>query len=167
MHQHPRLYVRYFKWGVSRLILESDPAPDVLAMFIDGTQRAMAEDRGWPRFLPRFPGRFRVAFGEPVDPERAFGDLRARWRDLVRRNQHQGRPLGELTDELKYGDEAVRLRVEVARRVRDEVMKVRKSMGYPDEEPGLGLELAETWAEEPSKDRYKSNVDDSLVNKKD
>ncbi|XXG96472.1 negative regulator of the PHO system [Hypoxylon texense] len=173
VHQHPDLYVRYFKWGVSRLILESEPAPDVLPMFVDGTQHVMAEDRAWPRFLPRFPVRFRVAFGEPVDPERAFGDLRARWKDLVRRGQRQdqdqqGRVLamGELTDELKYGDEAVKLRIEVAKRVRDEVMKVRRSMGYPDQDPRF--ELAETWAEEPSnKDRFKSNVDDSLVNKKD
>ncbi|KAI0180837.1 acyltransferase [Hypoxylon sp. FL1284] len=177
VHQHPDMYVRYFKWGVSRLILETDPAPDVLALFVDGTQRVMPEDRGPPRFLPRFPVRFRVAFGEPQDADRAFGDLRARWKDLVRRhgrrrrhdeNREPATPLaaGELTDELKYGDEAVRLRVEVARRVRDEVMKVRRSMGYPDEkEPGL--ELAETWAREPKKDRFKSSVDDSLVNKKD
>ncbi|KAI1772499.1 acyltransferase [Hypoxylon cercidicola] len=164
VHQHPRMHVRYFKWGVSRMILESEPAPDVVPMFIDGTQHAMAEGRPPPRFLPRFPVRFRVAFGDPVDADAAFGDLRARWRDLVRR---QGRVLavGELTDELKYGDEAVRLRIEVARRVRDEVIKVRRSLGYPEEEPGL--ELAETWAREPRKDRFKSSVDDGLVNKKD
>lgn len=168
MHQQPKLYMRYFKWGVSRLILESDPMPDVLPLFIDGTQRVMAEDRGFPRFLPRFPVKFRVAFGEPVDTEEVFGDLRARWRDLVSRQQGKGvLAMGELTDELKYGDEAVRLRIEVARRVREEVMKVRRGLGYPDEEEP-GLELAETWAAEPpGKERFKSNVDDSLVNKKD
>ncbi|KAI1453599.1 hypothetical protein F4805DRAFT_442798 [Annulohypoxylon moriforme] len=167
VHQHPRMLLRYFKWGVSRLILESEPMPDVLPMFVDGAQRVMPEDRAFPRFLPRFPVKFRVAFGELLDAEKTFGDLRARWRDLVRRDGGKGKlAMGELTDELKYGKEAVDLRIEVARRVREEVLKVRRSLGYPDDdEPGF--ELAETWAREPSKDRFKSNVDDSLVNKRD
>ncbi|KAI1144605.1 acyltransferase [Hypoxylon sp. FL0543] len=166
VHQHPKMVLRYFKWGISRLILESEPMPDVLPMFIDGAQHIMPEDRRWPRFIPRFPVKFRVAFGELVDTEKTFGDLRARWRELVRREKKKTLAMGELTDELKYGKEAVALRIEVARRVRDEVMKVRRSMGYPDEEEP-GFELAETWAREPSKDRFKSDVDDSLVNKRE
>ncbi|KAI2470622.1 hypothetical protein F4781DRAFT_390019 [Annulohypoxylon bovei var. microspora] len=167
VHQHPKMLLRYFKWGVSRLILESEPMPDVVPMFVDGAQRLMPEDRAFPRFLPRFPTKFRVAFGDLLDAESTFGDLRARWRDLVRRHRGPGKlATGELTDELKYGKEAVDLRIEVARRVRDEVLKVRRSLGYPDDdEPGF--ELAETWAREPSRDRFKSNVDDSLVNKRD
>ncbi|KAI1106910.1 hypothetical protein F4804DRAFT_299445 [Jackrogersella minutella] len=166
VHQHPKMFLRYFKWGVSRLILESEPMPDVLPMFVDGAQRVMPEDRTFPRFLPRFPVRFRVAFGELLDTEKTFGDLRARWQDLVRREKARMLAMGDLTDELKYGKEAVDLRIEVARRVRDEVMKVRKSLGYPDEEDP-GYELAETWAKEPGKDRFKSNVDDSMVNKRE
>jgi monolysocardiolipin acyltransferase len=54
--------------------------------------------------------------------------------------------MGELTEGLKYGKEAVALRMEVANRVRDEVLKVRKSLGYPDEDPKQGL--VETWIEE-------------------
>ncbi|KAI0399589.1 acyltransferase [Xylaria palmicola] len=178
VHQHPRLSMRYFKWGVSRLILESEPMPDVVPIFVDGTQRVMPEDRGWPRFLPRAGVRLRVAFGAPVDAERTFGDLRAQWRELVRQQRQQQeaeaedtrapaprRALGELPDELKYGEKAVRLRIEVARRVREEVLKVRRSLGYPDEEP-TGSELAETWTREPGKDKFKSNVDGSLVNKR-
>lgn len=125
----------------------------------------LPEDRKWPRFVPRFPVKFRIAFGELLDTEKTFGDLRARWQELVRREK-KTLAMGELTDELKYGKEAVDLRIEVARRVREEVMKVRKSMGYPDEEEP-GFELAETWAREPIKDRFKSNVDDSLVNRKE
>lgn len=145
------------------MILESEPMPDVLPMFIDGPQRVMPEDRGWPRFLPRFPVKFRVAFGELLDTEKKFGDLRARWQELVRKEK-RGLAMGELTDELKYGKEAVNLRIEVARRVREEVAKVRRNMGYPEEEPRF--ELAETWAQEPTEDRFKSNVDDSLINKR-
>lgn len=195
VHQHPQLAMRYFKWGVSRLILESEPAPDVVPVFIDGTQRAMPEDRGFPRFLPRAGVRpIRVAFGEMVDVERAFGDLRERWRELVARSRRVGADvgaaggktaerttetlvgeskalvkvmaLGDLTDddELRYGREAVEIRVECARRVRAEVAKLRRSLGYPDEEPSF--ELAETWAREPPNEKFKSNVDDSLVNKR-
>ncbi|KAJ1337463.1 monolysocardiolipin acyltransferase [Microdochium nivale] len=171
IHQQPQLHMRYFKWGVSRLILESEPMPDVLPIFIDGTQRVMAEDRGFPRFLPRAGVTVRVAFGEPVDMEDRFGDLRSEWRDLVRRkhvadgDSSGGKVLvmGELTDELKYGAEAVALRIEVARRVRNEVAKLRKTMGHPDEKPGL--DLAETWALEPAKKHIKSEVDDSLEGK--
>ncbi|RYP02669.1 hypothetical protein DL765_010704 [Monosporascus sp. GIB2] len=176
VHQHPTASMRYFKWGVSRLILESEPMPDVVPVFIDGTQRVMPEDRGFPRFLPRVGVGIRVAFGDLVDAERTFGDLRARWRDLVRRANGNGngnggegrarpRAMGELTDELKYGPEAVEIRVECARRVREEIVKLRRSLGYPEEEPGF--ELAETWARDPAKDRFRSGVDESLVNKKE
>ncbi|KAI2638257.1 acyltransferase [Xylaria nigripes] len=168
VHQHPKMFMRYFKWGMSRMILESEPMPDVLPIFIDGTQKIMPEDREFPRFLPRFGVTFKVAFGELVDTEKTFGDLRARWQDLVRqydRRTRAPRVLGELPDELKYGEEAVKLRIEVARRVHEEVLKVRRSLNYPDEEPA-GFELAETWTREPSKDKFKSNVDDSLVNKR-
>ncbi|KAI0393639.1 acyltransferase [Xylariaceae sp. FL0594] len=169
VHQHPKMFMRYFKWGISRMILESEPMPDVVPIFIDGTQRIMPEDRGFPRFLPRFRVRFRMAFGEPLDTEKTFGDLRAQWQELVRRHNdaHRQAPnaLGELPDELKYGERAVKIRVEVARRVREEVLKVRGNLGYPDQEPP-GFELAETWAREPAKEKFKSNVDDSMVNKR-
>ncbi|KAJ8124642.1 hypothetical protein O1611_g8997 [Lasiodiplodia mahajangana] len=128
----------------------------------------MSEDRGWPRAIPRFGVNFRLAFGELIDTEKIFGDLRAQWRELVKRHDMKTRTprvLGELSDELKYGEEAVKIRIEVARRVREEVLKVRRSLDYPDDEPS-GFELAETWRSEPAKDKFKSNVDDSLVNKR-
>lgn len=168
VHQHPKMFMRYFKWGVSRMILESEPMPDVLPIFIDGTQRIMPEDRGWPRPIPRFGVRLRIAFGEPVDTDHVFGDLRAQWQELVKRQKtgvQTPQVLGELSDELKYGEEATKLRIEVARRVREEVLKVRRSLGYPDEEPP-GFELAETWRRELAGDKFRSNVDDSLVNKR-
>ena len=73
VHQHPNLDLRYFKWGVARLILESEPAPDILPMFIDGTQKIMPENRTFPRFLPRLGKKVRVAFGEDVHPGVAVG----------------------------------------------------------------------------------------------
>lgn len=198
MHQHAAADLRYFKWGLARLILESDPAPDVLPMFIEGTQRVMPEDRGFPRFLPRVGKTVRVAFGEVLDYERTFGDLKRRWDGLVRREQLQlkkqqqqqqvaGRPNGGpqvsgdgtqqeekgavvlpgelLTDELRYGKEAEEIRIEVALRMRAEILKVRKALGgYPEPDPKFGL--AETWRldEDIEAKKYKSRVDGSNIN---
>jgi monolysocardiolipin acyltransferase len=169
VHQHPSLDMRYFKWGVSRLILESEPLPDVVPIFVDGFQHVMPEDRTFPRFLPRIRKNIRVAFGDVVDSEALFGDLRRRWRELVERRRNGiGRfggeeVLGELRDEeLRDGPEAREIRIEVARRVREEVMKLRRQMGYPDGDPALGD--AETWAKEKEGKKYRSAVDGSLIN---
>lgn len=237
--------MRYFKWGVARLILESEPMPDVLPMFIDGTQNIMSEERTFPRFLPRGGKKFHITFGELLDMEAKFGDLRRKWRELVRKDRlralgeaaeddvsKKGRAssssawaslsslwpsksaatsttlasgfneispaattttpissndsdtqlqlqnqstafqrrsrsqptMGELSEELKYGAEAQALRIEVARRVRDEIEKLRVGLGYPKDDPKLGL--AETWAKDPTEARrFKSSVDGSLVTK--
>jgi monolysocardiolipin acyltransferase len=169
VHQHQSLETRYFKWGVSRLILESDPMPDVVPMFIDGFQHVMPEDRTFPRFLPRIRNRIRVAFGDTLDSEAVFGDLRRKWKELVdRRRNGLGRlggdeSLGELRDEeLRDGPEARAIRIELARRVRDEVMKLRKQMGYPDGDPSFAE--ADTWAKDKDEKKYKSAVDGSLIN---
>jgi monolysocardiolipin acyltransferase len=206
VHQHAGHDLRYFKWGLARLILEADPVPDVLPMFIDGTQRVMPEDRTFPRFLPRVGKTIKVAFGEVLDYEQTFGDLRRRWEGLVERerrrvagaasaaaggsggdgnggvlvNRRGGQQIpeagdntaatgmmlpGELpTDELKYGKEAQEIRIEVALRMREEILKVRKSLGdYPEPEPAFGL--AETWRldEDIEAKKYKSRVDGSNI----
>lgn len=208
VHQHPERQMRYFKWGVARLILEAEPMPDVVPMFIDGTCDIMHESRGFPRAFPRPGKKVTVAFGDKVDMEATFGDLRARWKRLVSEaiakreeeraaaeariakvkaltdkevaaDRQAGRHglvtskqalvqgmkapdhlrIGELPDELKYRDEAEAIRIEVTRRVRNEVLKVRKSLGYPDEDPRFGL--AETWKNAPPNTKN-SPVDGSL-----
>ena len=150
VHQHPDKTMRYFKWGVSRLLLEADPIPRMVPMWIEGTAQVMHEARQAPRFIPR-PGKsIKVIFGDEVDTEKIFGDLRRKWKDLYRREEKtvDGGPLdvGVLTDNLKYGDEAVRLRIECTRRVRQQVLEVRRSTGLSDEDPKVGL--VETWREE-------------------
>lgn len=131
--------------------------PDIIPIFIDGNQEVMHESREWPRFIPRAGKKITVAFGDALDGEKIFGDLRAKWQNLVqmqkqalRRKGEEWQPsMGELTDGLKYGSEAVALRKEVTMRIRMEVLKVRRSLGYPDEDPKSGL--VETWIEEGNK----------------
>ncbi|GKU01841.1 lysophosphatidylcholine acyltransferase [Fusarium langsethiae] len=154
-HQSPDSGLRYFKWGVSRLILESDPAPEFIPMFVHGTQQIMAEDRGWPRWAPRVGKTVRVVIGEPTDVDQVFGHQRAAWRKLVAK----GDP--EL---LRNSPEAVELRISVAKRVRDEVEKLREGLGFPAEQ-GEAPALAETWARDPLQTKFRSPVDGSLVNR--
>lgn len=171
VHQHPRKTMRYFKWGVARLILEPDVCPDIVPMWIEGNNEIMAEDREWPRFVPRVGRRCGVWFGGNVGggeegEGNVFHELRERWRELVERNakvdgEGKGRrEVGILNDELRYGKEAVALRIEVTRSVRQEVLKVRRMSGLPDEDPKEGL--VETWREEGGEEGKKKQ-DGSLV----
>ena len=54
-----------------------------------------------------------------------------------------------MSEALKYGKEARELRKECARQGRDEVLKLRRRRGLPDEDPKEGL--VETWMEEVGK----------------
>ena len=154
-HQNPNSTLRYFKWGISRLILESDPAPEFIPMFIHGTEDIMPEDRKWPRFAPRIGKKVTVVIGEPTDVDRQFGQYRSAWKLLA-----------EKADEatLMHGSEAKQLRVEVAKAVRDEIEQLRVNIGLPPEKDETAA-LAETWSQEPNKRRFKSPVDGSMVNR--
>ena len=162
-HQHPDKLMRYFKWGIARMILEAEPCPDLLPIWVDGPQKVMDHERGFPRPVPR-PGKdILVAFGDLVDVEKVFGEYRRRWRALREKIDGGGNVLGVLEDdELKYGEEARQLRIDVTLAVRDEVLKVRRSCGLPDEDPKRGL--AETYrAEGGSGEVEGRKADGSLV----
>lgn len=143
--------MRYFKWGVSRLILEPDVCPDIVPIWIEGNDQIMHESRNWPRFVPRMNKRCGVWFGGNVggDAHTVFHELRKKWRRLVNKNGAGNLGVGILNDELRYGKEAVELREECARQIRGEVLKVRRQRGLPDEDPKEGL--VETWRVEGSK----------------
>jgi monolysocardiolipin acyltransferase len=151
IHQHEDKIMRYFKWGVSRLILESEPAPTFVPVYIEGMDHVYHEGRGFPRPLPR-PGKdLAVTFGKAIETDEGeFGEMRKKWRDLVEREAKSdaevGKYLGVLTENLKYSEEAVKLREECTLRVRDEIIKLRKSRGLPDEDPKNSV--VATWREE-------------------
>jgi monolysocardiolipin acyltransferase len=163
IHQKEDKTMRYFKWGVSRLILESEPCPDVVPVFIEGFDQVMDERRTFPRPIPRPFKDVTITFGDKVDMEKTFGDLRERWRRLrAQEEKATGEHLdvGVLTDRLKQSEEAVRLRKECTMRARAVVLDLRRKRGLPDEDPKAGL--AETYAiEGPQREGKKK--DDSIV----
>lgn len=166
IHQHPDKVMRYFKWGVARLILEAEPCPDILPIWIDGPQEVMSNQRTFPRPVPRAGKDVTVAFGDLVDTESVFGPFRQRWREMkerARRKRMTNSPtknpaaeleeevLGEVHDDyLKHSVEAEQLRIDVTLAVRNEVLKVRRARGLPDEDPKRSL--AETFAAEGGKE---------------
>ena len=160
--------MRYFKWGVARLILEPDVCPDIVPMWIEGNNEIMHEDRSAPRWLPRVGKRCGVWFGENVGGDNdgnVFHEMRERWRRLVEKDRlreeaSQKLEVGVLSEELKYGPEAVKLREECTMQVRGAVLKVRKERGLPDEDPKEGL--VETWRAEGGMTEGRMN-DGSLV----
>ncbi|OCK75653.1 hypothetical protein K432DRAFT_308032 [Lepidopterella palustris CBS 459.81] len=153
IHQKEDRTMRYFKWGVSRLILESDPCPDIVPIWIEGPEQVMHEARAFPRFIPRPFKKISITFGEKLDVEKVFGDLRDRWKRLHARESEKvmGGKLnvGILTHALKYAEEAVELRKECTMRVREAVLNIRRQRGLPDEDPKVGL--VETYREEGGK----------------
>ena len=150
IHQTTDRRMRYFKWGVSRLILEAEPCPDVVPMWIEGVDDVMHETREWPRFIPRGGKDVSITFGDRVDMDACFGDLRDRWRALKEKVGAVSEEVGILRDEeLKYGAEAVELRKECTMRVREQVLRLRRQSGWVDEDPKASL--AETWREEGGK----------------
>jgi monolysocardiolipin acyltransferase len=142
--------MRYFKWGIARMILEASECPDVVPIWLEGTDEVMHENRQWPRFIPRPNKQIRITFGEKADREAVFGDLRQRWRKLKARAEKESpsdeTQVGVLNEALMYDQEAVELRKECTKRVRALVLDVRRSRGLPDEDPKEGL--VETWVRE-------------------
>lgn len=153
IHQTKEKIMRYFKWGVSRLILEPPECPDVIPIWIEGMDEIMPENRRFPRFAPRPFKQVSVTFGDKVDSEAVFGELRRRWLELKAKSDataaSEESPLGILRTDLMYGEEAVQLRKECTRKVRELVLAVRKTRGLPDEDPKVSL--AETWMQEVPK----------------
>ncbi|KAI9892298.1 MAG: hypothetical protein M1814_001497 [Vezdaea aestivalis] len=165
VHQHPDKTMRYFKWGVSRMLLEAEPMPRLVPIWIDGSQNVMHESRTFPRFVPRAMQHIKVVFGEEVDVEHIFGDLRRKWQKLVEASQDtvpSNNELGVVTSrKLMSGPEATELRMECTRRVRQEVLKVRRSTGLPDEDPKEGW--LDTWWEEGRGKNKGKMKDDSWI----
>ncbi|EGX51848.1 hypothetical protein AOL_s00043g582 [Orbilia oligospora ATCC 24927] len=145
IYQHPTFQMRYFKWGIARYILELPQPPIVLPMFFTGMQNVMHEKRSFPRFLPRPGNTISITFGSAIPLDR-WDKVRQKWRQIRESCRAIGGEEGERL--LREGPEAVKLRVEVALMVRDEVEKLRIECGYPPAQPESAL--AETFKDKNS-----------------
>lgn len=130
--------MKYFKWGVSRLVLEAKKPPIVLPIYGDGLQSVFPEDKpkkalGYEKYV-----NVRYKVGNQVD-ESQIRDFRHQWHELAEKFDTSG----YVPEELQNGQEARQLRSKVAFFLRQEMLKLRSSMGFSDETLDFGL--AEYW----------------------
>lgn len=130
--------MRYFKWGITRIILESTRQPIIVPMFGHGFEKimpeAVADEKSLlDRLLPSNRGSdVHVYIGEPID-EKIIQKYREEWIQLV---NWYGDKSGDLTDELKFGKKAEDLRSRLASELRKHVAHIRDTeAGFPPEDP--------------------------------
>lgn len=134
--------VRYFKWGVSRIVLETavinGEQPIIVPLFIEGFDQVMHESRTFPRFLPRVGKHVKCTYGKPID-EAKIQPFIDRWKDLLKHGEKKdiaardGRTETSLS--LVDSQEAQAIRSELTKVIRDAVVQVRREAGYPEEHP--------------------------------
>ncbi|CAK9780101.1 acyltransferase-domain-containing protein [Cutaneotrichosporon oleaginosum] len=57
-----------FKWGVGRIIMDSEVMPEIIPIWISGFDQIMNEYRKWPRFIPRGGATVSITVGESLTP---------------------------------------------------------------------------------------------------
>src|SRR5271167_2292030 len=78
VYQAPDLPMRFFKMGISKLILEPETPPIVIPMFHSGMETVMKEYQVPPQFLPSMGKDIHVRFGDPI-PTQVLERLREKW----------------------------------------------------------------------------------------
>lgn len=130
--------MRYFKWGVARLILESTRSPVVVPLFSFGFEKVAPEnspEKGLGRWLPsNFGAEIHVCVGDII-PDEKLEKYREQWRSLVKKYIDPNNPF-DLSEELKTGKKAQQLRSDLTGYLRSEVVKIRDSLGvFNPEDP--------------------------------
>ena len=139
--------MRYFKWGVSRLILESTRTPIVVPLFSFGFEKVAPEDsaeEGLKRWLPaNFGAEIHVCIGDPIKDD-VLESYREQWRSLVSKYVDKSNPT-ELSDELKTGSKAQSLRSDLAGYLREKVLEIRNEIGLfnPEDKKIQGPKILE------------------------
>lgn len=129
--------MRYFKWGVARLILEATEPPIVVPIFSTGFEKIAPEDtaeEGIKRYLPHNIGcDINVTIGDRINDD-IIAAYREEWKLLVEKYTDPQNP-NDLSFQLKYGDEAQELRSRVAAELRSNVGNIRHNQGnFPKED---------------------------------
>ncbi|KAH3900982.1 probable Lysophosphatidylcholine acyltransferase [Saccharomycodes ludwigii] len=130
--------MRYFKWGITRLILESTKPPIIVPMFSTGFEKIAPESAAntiIERYLPRnFGAEIKVTIGQPINDE-IIDAYRNEWKSLCDKYSDPKAPT-DLSDELKYGKEAQDLRGRLAAELRRSLANIRHNeCGFPEEDP--------------------------------
>lgn len=112
--------MKYFKWGISRLILEPARPPIVLPIFGHGLQSVFPEDLPKRVLGHGFKRPLLYEVGEPID-ETKIAEFRGKWAELAQpyAKEHH------VPAQLQTGRDACQLRSEVAAFVRQNVAAVR------------------------------------------
>jgi monolysocardiolipin acyltransferase len=125
------------------MVLEAEPCPDVVPIFVSGFEKIMDEERPDPRWLPRAGANVEIRFGERLQLSK-LERFRERWHQI---RAKAAAAAGDAIDKVKVegnemlmnGKEAVQLRTELALYLRGEVDKLRRLSGEPEEEdPKMG-----------------------------
>ncbi|QLQ82457.1 hypothetical protein HG537_0H02190 [Torulaspora globosa] len=128
--------MRYFKWGVSRMVLEATVPPIIVPIFTTGFEKVASEEAagtGIKRYIPSNIGaEITVTVGDPVD-DSVIEQYRKEWRDLVEKYHDPENP-GDLSAELKYGKEAQDLRSRLAAELRANLARIRHEDCHLEEE---------------------------------
>ncbi|KAF9224305.1 hypothetical protein BS17DRAFT_779613 [Gyrodon lividus] len=65
-----------FKWGVGRVVMETNVPPIIIPMWLTGFDRLMPEHRPFPyKYFPKMGINLGVTFGDPIPPERIMAAL--------------------------------------------------------------------------------------------
>jgi len=65
-----------FKWGVGRIIMETNVPPLIIPMWLTGFDKLMPEHRPFPyKYLPKMGIQLGVTFGHPIPPDKTLNAL--------------------------------------------------------------------------------------------
>jgi len=144
-------YLARFKWGVGRMLMETNLPPIIIPMWITGFDKLMPEGRSIPyKFIPRLGANLSITFGSPIPAEKiqsalatvdrnpAHIHIRPSHSDNV---SHGGGWIGETITQLapaftpqycerdgQLWEEMARVRSEVAEIIRREVEALGRSV---------------------------------------
>ncbi|KAH8084822.1 hypothetical protein HD553DRAFT_36714 [Filobasidium floriforme] len=79
---HPPGGLIPFKWGISRIIMDSARMPTIIPIWISGFEDVMPDTRKYLRFLPRPGKRISITIGDPITDK--ISPLVDEWRRLAR-----------------------------------------------------------------------------------
>ncbi len=132
--------MRYYRWGITRLILESEKPPIIVPIFTKGLDKIMPEalpDAGFfEEFLPKnMRAEIVVKIGNAID-DKIILQARLKWKELMDKYSNLSSNsssttsltsplLQDFTKELMNSPEVQKLRSDVAAMLRNAVLNVR------------------------------------------